>query len=365
MKAKNSLYAIAILTLALATGVACSKPVKSDAQISGDVQNQISSDSSLQGRQVAVQSSNGTVTLTGTVNSDAEKVAASNAASKVDGVKQVLNNLAVAPQQAAVTPQAEPEQKPAAAEPEPAAKRPSAAKPAQKTHHSESAGSMGNNAQSNQTPMSAAPAVAAATPAPMTAPAPPPPPTKVSVPDGTAVSVRLNDPLDSEKSQTGDTFRATLNVPITVGDNVAIPEGADIEGRVAEAKSAAHFSGASLLALELTKVSYNGHSYSIHTNTWQKAGTARGKNTAVKVGGGAALGAIIGGIAGGGKGAAIGTVVGAGAGTGAQAVTKGEQIKLNSEQLLSFTLASPVTVMPANTNHKNGQRMPVPSDSDQ
>jgi hypothetical protein len=367
MKAKNSLYAIAILTLALATGVACNKPVKSDAQISGDVQNQISSDNSLQGRQVAVQSSNGTVTLTGTVNSDAEKVAASNAASRVEGVKQVLNNLAVAPQQAAVT-QPEPEQKPAAAEPEPTpAKSKSAASSSapKRTHHndSQSANNSGNYAPQNQTAMSAAPAVAQATPAP--APAVPAPPKKVSVPDGTAMSVRLTDPLDSEKNQAGDTFRATLNVPITVEDNVVIPEGADLEGRVAEVKSAAHFKGASLLSLELTKVSFNGHSYQIHTNTWQKEGTARGKNTAVKVGGGAALGAIIGGIAGGGKGAAIGSVVGAGAGTGAQAVTKGEQIKLNSEQLLSFTLASPVTVLPANTNRKNGQRMQVPGDSDQ
>jgi hypothetical protein len=363
MKAKNSLYAIAILTVALAAGVACSKPVKSDAQISGDVQNQISSDNSLQGKQVAVQSSNGTVTLTGTVDNDAEKVAASNAASRVEGVKQVLNNLAVAPQQAAVT-QPEPEQKPTAAEPEPApAKRPSASQP-KKTHHpSDSAASSGSAAPGNQTAMSAAPAVAQTTPAP--APAVPAPPSKVSIPDGTAMSVRLTDPLDSEKNQAGDTFRATLNVPITVDDNVVIPEGADLEGRVAEVKSAAHFKGASLLAIELTKVSFNGRSYQIHTNTWQKEGTARGKNTAVKVGGGAALGAIIGGIAGGGKGAAIGTVVGAGAGTGAQAVTKGEQIKLNSEQLLSFTLASPVTVMPANTNHKNGQRMPVPTDSNQ
>src|SRR5512132_847676 len=127
MKAKN-LYAIAILTLALAAGVACSKPAKSDAQLSGDVQNKIMSDSSLQGRQVAVQASEGTVTLTGTVNSDAEKVAASNAASKVDGVKTVLNNLTVAPaQQAAATTQ--PEQQAAAEpEPEPAAKRPSAAR---------------------------------------------------------------------------------------------------------------------------------------------------------------------------------------------------------------------------------------------
>jgi hypothetical protein len=367
MKAKNSAYAVAILTLVLATGVACSKPTKSDAQVSGDVQNQLSGDSSLQGKQLAVQSSNGTVTLSGTVDNEAQKVAASNAASRVEGVKQVLNNLSVAPGQQMAAAQPEPE-KPAAAEPEPTpTKRPSAARsesrsPTPKRTHSETATTSNSNyVPDNQPAMSAAPAVAAAAPAPVV----PPAPKKVSIPDGTALSVRLTDALDSEKSQAGDTFRATLNAPITVEDNVVIPEGADLEGRVSDVKSAAHFKGASLLALELTKVSYNGHSYQIHTNTWQKQGNARGKNTAAKVGGGAALGAIIGGIAGGGKGAAIGTVVGAGAGTGAQAVTKGEQIKLNSEQLLSFTLQSPVTVLPSATNRKNGQRMPVPTDSDQ
>lgn len=317
MKAKKSLYATAILTLALAAGVACSKPAKSDAQLSGDVQNKIMSDSSLQGRQVAVQANDGTVTLSGTVNSDAEKVAASNAASKVEGVKTVLNNLSVAPSpQAASATQPEPQ---AAAEPEPT-KRPSAARttsrntaPAKPAHHNTASSTPSNySADSNNAAMSAAPAAPAV--AQNTPPPPPPAPKKVSIPDGTTLSVRLTDALDSERNQTGDSFRATLNAPITVDENTVIPEGADLEGRVVDVKSATHFAGASLLALELTKVSYNGHSYQIHTNTWQKQGNARGKNTAAKVGGGAALGAIIGGIAGGGKGAAIGSVVGAGAG---------------------------------------------------
>ena len=361
MKANKSLFTVAILTLALAIGVGCTKPNKSDAQLSGDVQNKISSEGSLQGRQVGVQAHDGTVTLSGTVNSDAEKIAASNAASRVEGVHQVLNNLTVAPQQAEATQPEPAAQQAAAQEPE---RRPSAARTSssgtRSSHRNSSetsSQSSGSNGYSNnQTAMSAAPSA----PAPMAAPAAPAPPKKVSVPDGTSLAVRLTDALDSERNQAGDTFRATLNSPVTVEDNVVIPDGADIEGRVVEVKSAAHFAGASLLAVELTKISFNGHSYPIHTNTWQKQGAARGKNTAVKVGGGAALGAIIGGIAGGGKGAAIGSVVGAGAGTGAQAVTKGQQIKLNSEQLLSFTLASPVTVLPASTNRNGGSRLPVP-----
>jgi hypothetical protein len=88
----------------------------------------------------------------------------------------------------------------------------------------------------------------------------------------------------------------------------------------------------------------------VNTDQWTRTGASRGKNTAAKVGGGAALGAIIGAIAGGGKGAAIGAGVGAGAGTGAQAVTHGEQIVVKPETLLTFGLKSPVTVTPSSTN---------------
>ncbi len=361
MKAKTSLFAIALLTITLA--VACSKPAKTDAQLNSDVQGKITSDGSLQGRQITAQTNEGVVTLTGTVNSDAEKIAASNDAAKVEGVKTVLNNLTVAPQQqAAAMQQPEPQQ---AQEQEPAPaprRRPSAAQSSGRfsPRHSEPAVAAAPQSSSS---MAAAPYAPAPSQAANAAPAAPPAPKKVSIPDGTTLSIRLVDGLDSERNQAGDTFRGTLNSPISLEDSVVVPEGADVEGRVVEVKSATHFKGASLLAIELTKLQYNGRSYPIHTNTWQKEGTARGKNTAAKVGGGAALGAIIGGIAGGGKGAAIGSVVGAGAGTTAQAVTRGEQIKLNSEQLLSFTLQSPVTVLPS-TSIRNGQRLPVPSGDD-
>ena len=90
----------------------------------------------------------------------------------------------------------------------------------------------------------------------------------------------------------------------------------------------------------------NGKSYDIHTDQWAKEGAARGKNTAEKVGGGAAIGAIIGAIAGGGKGAAIGAGVGAGAGTTAQAATRGEQVRLPSESVINFRLETSISVIP-------------------
>jgi hypothetical protein len=175
------------------------------------------------------------------------------------------------------------------------------------------------------------------------------------------------DPIDSDKNQVGDRFRATLDQPITVDGRTVVPANADVEGRVVDLASAGHFKGRSQLALELSRISYNGHSYSINTNKWSKAGASRGKRTAATVGGGAALGAIIGAIAGGGKGAAIGAGVGAGAGTGVQAMTKGEQIHVEPETVLNFRLDQPITVEAAGRNSSPGRvssTVDVPDTSD-
>jgi hypothetical protein len=167
------------------------------------------------------------------------------------------------------------------------------------------------------------------------------------------------DTLNSETANPGDTFRATLNSPIQVDGRTVIPADADLYGRVVDARAAGRFKGAGLLAIEITKVGFNGRTYFIHTNQWSKESEGRGKNTAEKVGGGAALGAIIGAIAGGGKGAGIGTAVGAGAGGVAQGATKAAQIKLGPESLLTFHLAQPVTVQPASSNDRNAGRQRV------
>ena len=174
----------------------------------------------------------------------------------------------------------------------------------------------------------------------------------VTVPAGTSISIRMVDSVDSETAQVGDTFRATLNAPIELEGGTVVPADADVVGRVVEVQSAGRFKGAALLTIELTRLRYNGQSYAITTAPWTKEIKGRGKGTAAKVGGGAALGAIIGGIAGGGKGAAIGTVVGGGAGATAQGVTKQKQITLEPETLLSFRLDQSVTVRPASVNER-------------
>jgi hypothetical protein len=155
------------------------------------------------------------------------------------------------------------------------------------------------------------------------------------------------DSISSERNHQGDMFHATLDSPVTVGETVVIPEGADVIGRVVEVQDAGHFAGKPELALELTNISVNGQKFTVRTDQYRQQGKSRGASTAKTVGTGAAIGAIIGGIAGGGKGAAIGAAAGAGMGGGVQATRKAEQINIESEALLTFQLQNALTVTPA------------------
>ena len=177
------------------------------------------------------------------------------------------------------------------------------------------------------------------------------------IPSGTNIAIRLIDPIDSEKNQTGQSFRATLDSPLAdESGNVVVPAGFDVTGRLDEVKSAGRFAGQSDIVMSLTQLSVHGRSYSLQTNQYSRKGSSRGKATAAKVGGGAAVGAILGGLFGGGKGAAIGATVGAGAGTGVSAATKGQQIVLPSETVLNFQLQAPVSVIPTSAGPNAGRQ---------
>jgi hypothetical protein len=186
--------------------------------------------------------------------------------------------------------------------------------------------------------------------APVAAPAPVAqsmaPGDSITIPAGQPMLVRMIDGVDSSKNHVGDIFHASLETDLTVNGNLVARKGTDIYGRLAEAKEAGHLAGSSELQLELTRMVIDGRDYPVVSSDYTLQGKGRGKNTAEKVGGGAALGAIIGAIAGGGKGAAIGAGVGAGAGGAVQVLTRGQQVKVPSETLLEFRLQQPATVTP-------------------
>ncbi len=344
---KKSNFLVVLVSLAL-LAVGCSRlGSRSDAQVASDVQNKINGDSSVPDKQVTINANNGTVTLSGSVSSEAAREAAANDAAQIDGVKKVVNDIQVAPASAADQQMSQPQQQANNYNPPPPVREERRPSPRTRVRNSTSSNSGGSGLRTTVPPSSSSgnsyePGQSSATAAP---PAPTPVP-KITVPAGTQLSIRLNDEVDSEKAQVGDVFHGSISSPVSIDDQTVIPTTADVEGRVVDVKSAGRFAGQSVLTLELTKLTMNGRSYNLQTSQWSKSGNGRGKSTAAKVGGGAAVGAVLGGIFGGGKGAAIGAAAGAGAGTGAPAATEGQQIVLRPEATIAFQLSNPIPVPP-------------------
>jgi hypothetical protein len=330
----------------LAFGVACNKAQANDAQVVSQVQSKLYSDPTVQSKQITVQAKDGVVTLSGSVASDAERAAAASQAASVDGVKTVVNNLTVA------APQTAEDTTPPPA-PAPVAKPRASAAATPRRMPTSSSHSVA--APVAPPPAESSMAAQAATPVAAAPPPPPPAPKKVTIDTGTTLSIRLSDAVNSETAQQGQTFRATLDAPLTVDGEVAIPAGYDVEGHVVDVKSAGKFAGQSALSLQLDRITVGAKTYNIRTNQYQRKGNNRTTNTAKKVGAGAAIGAIIGGIAGGGKGAAIGAAAGGGLGGGVQAATKSQQIDLPVETVLTFELESPLTVIPTTQGPNAGR----------
>src|SRR5438128_3779123 len=363
MKARTSLFLRTIASVVvLALAVACAKPAN-DTQTVSSIQAKLSSDSGLQGKQMTVQSDKGAVTLSGTVDNDAQREAAAKYAASEPGVKQVINNLQVSSMQAmndsASKPSPAQDEAPAPAparsESRPSSSRSRSASPKTSHRRSDSNDSMAQSAPPEQAV--AAPPAASQPMQASAQPPPPPEPKRVTVPSGTALPVRLIDAIDSATAQTGDTFHATLDAAVAVDGDVVIPAHYDVEGHVVNAQASGKFAGRALLELQLDRIKVGEKYYNVETDHFKQETGARGKNTAEKVGGGAIAGAILGGIFGGGKGAAIGSVAGAGAGGGVQAASKKPDIKLSSEKILTFTLQQPVTIVPTSKPAREGRKL--------
>ncbi|HKM47346.1 MAG TPA: BON domain-containing protein [Terriglobales bacterium] len=347
---------VILLAGVLAVGLACTK-APDDSQLTSQIQSKLNEDSGLHGKPITVQTSGGVVTISGTVENETQREAASRYASATPGIKEVVNNLHTAAKATvAVSNQMGKTVPPA---PESSAAKPLAAKPRPSTTRYRRESDSVEMA-ANAPPPAVEPA-AEEPPTPTAQPAPPPPPPakKVTVPSGTSMAVRLIDPIDSEKAQPGQTFRATLDAPLPA-DGDAVPSGYDVKGHIEDVKSAGKFAGQSLLVLQLDSISVSGRLYGIDADPYRRQGKNRSTNTAEKVGGGAVLGAILGGIIGGGKGAGVGAAAGGGVGGGVQAAGKGQQIQLPSETVLNFTLRSPLTVTLADQGPDSSRRKLAP-----
>ncbi len=141
----------------------------------------------------------------------------------------------------------------------------------------------------------------------------PAPPASITLPAGTWVTIRVNEPLSSDHNQTGDAFMGTLAEPIVANGLVLARRGQMVSGRVTEAVKAGRAKGVSHLGLELTEISLaDGQQINVHSQMMERRGqTSYGRDAAaigVTTGTGAAIGAAVNGGVGAGVGAAAGLV---------------------------------------------------------
>jgi BON domain len=297
-----------------------------NARVDSEVQNRIRADRRLQMTQVQVRASDGIVTLSGDVGSDAERAAAAQDAAQIRGVEALLNKLRVInPNRQGLIVSSSTSRGTIASS---TSVTPSAVSPETHPTGSKAAGVSSISSPASQPAVERAPRT----------------PEQITVPYGTVLAVRLTETLSSGLNQPGDTFLASLVSPVVVGDRVVIPAGAGVNGRIVDARNARRFSGRSTLVVEVTQLTYNGRTYELHSSQYSQQGASRNTYAAAAITGGAGVGAIIGTVIGRGKGAAIGAVLGAAAGTGVQGVTKRAPAQLSAESTLSFRLETPLTL---------------------
>jgi hypothetical protein len=166
----------------------------------------------------------------------------------------------------------------------------------------------------------------------------------VSVPTGTPVTVRLQTPVSSAASQSGEIFDAVLDEPLEVNGQTVVPRGAVVRGKVTIARHSGRLHHPGELGLTLVSVSVQGQELALETShIYVKGGSHRKRNLAL-IGGGTGAGALIGGIASGGTGLLIGSAIGGGGGTAVAYGTGKKDVGFGVERRLTFKLSQPLAL---------------------
>lgn len=170
-------------------------------------------------------------------------------------------------------------------------------------------------------------------------------PIDLTLPAGSWITARVNEPLSSNHSQPGDAFTATLAQPLIVNGLVVARSGQLVYGRIVDVTKAGRVKGVSSMGVELTEIGLvDGQHLPIKTQLIERRGDTSVGNDVAAVGVTTGLGAAIGAAAGGGWGAGIGALAGAAVGTTGVLSTRGRETVLFPEQVLTFRVESSVHI---------------------
>ena len=182
-----------------------------------------------------------------------------------------------------------------------------------------------------------------------------------SVPRGTMLMVKLDQPVSSFSSKLGDTVTATLENDIFINENIAIPAGSEVMGQVANADPAGHMGKHGQVDVRFNAIKTpDGNLIPIraHIVTTDQTGILKGdtytKDVVKDVGfsaGGAGVGTLMGLSAGSlvgaaGAGALLGLGVGAVGGMSYALIHKGKDVVIPMGSRMSIILDQEVSVSP-------------------
>jgi hypothetical protein len=178
-----------------------------------------------------------------------------------------------------------------------------------------------------------------------------------TVPEGTALKVKLETTISTFSSKVGDPFQGKVSEAVVVGGKTMIPAGATVEGRVTKLSEPRRIQGKPTIALFPEHVIMpDGQRFTLNAvlvdtdikgtdvnQEGQFKGAGHDRRDQIEVAGGTGAGMLVGGLFGGGPGLLIGGAVGASATTTHWLVERRSAILPSGTQLW-LELSRPMTM---------------------
>lgn len=181
--------------------------------------------------------------------------------------------------------------------------------------------------------------------------------TTATVPEGTALRVKLETTISTFSSKVGDPFQGKISEAVVVDGKTMIPAGATVEGRVTKLSEPRRVQGKPTIALLPEHViTPDGQRYMLNAvlvdtdiqgtdvnQEGQFKGAGHDRRDQIEVGGGTGAGMLVGGLIGGGPGLLIGGAIGASATTTHWLVQRRSAVLPSGTQLV-LELSRPMTM---------------------
>jgi type IV secretion system protein VirB10 len=185
-----------------------------------------------------------------------------------------------------------------------------------------------------------------------------------SVPEGTRITLQLNQTLSTKSNAEGDAFSGVVTMPVYLGDRVVIPKGSVVNGSISRILRPGRLKGKAILDLMFQSIKIPSHKQMKIVATLVRVDSEGngGVGSEGRVEGDGSIGrdmgkiiipsltgAGIGGLAGGGKGAGIGAGVGAVAGLASIFTSRGKDLEIHRGSTMDIKLDRPL-IIPVDSN---------------